>query len=83
MEVSPPSAGGGVRRMEEQSRKDLFDAKALYVSYQVDKTMGHSVCIALQRKNSGESSAVFTSCSGWVGLDCFPFPSMCADSQNV
>lgn len=38
---------------------------------------------AVERKNSGESSGVFTSCSGWVGLDCFPFPSMCADSQNV
>lgn len=38
-----PDGGGVRRRMEEQNRKGSFDAKALYVSYQVDKTMGHSV----------------------------------------
>lgn len=47
MEVSPPSEGGRVRRMEEWNKEGSFDAKALYVCYQVDKTMGHSVCVAL------------------------------------
>lgn len=71
--------------MEELNRKRSFDAKALFVSYQVDKTNGsYFVCVkTFQLENGGKSSSVFTSCSEWVGLDCFPFPSMCADSQNV
>lgn len=42
-------AGGGLE--EWRNRKGSFDAKALYVSDQVDKTMGQSVFVApLARK---------------------------------
>lgn len=37
--------------MVELNRKESFDAKALYVSYQVDKTMGHSVCSPTARES--------------------------------
>lgn len=70
--------------MEELNRKGSFDAKALYVSYQVDKTMGHGVCVSIQRENSGESIGMFTSCSGWVGpsLPCAPIHRMCSMNSH-
>lgn len=81
MEVSPPQRGGGVRRMEEQNRLGSSDAKALYVSYQVDKTMGHGVYSPTASKWWWRVVACSQAVEGWVGLDCFP--SMCTDSQNM
>lgn len=75
--------------MEELNRKRSFDAKALFVSYQVDKTNGsYFVCVkTFQLENGGESSSVFTSCSGWAwtvspSLPCALIHRMCSMNSH-
>lgn len=75
-----------------RSRKGSFDAKALYVSYQVDKTMGHSVRMRVCCSYGERIVARVVACSqavvgGWAwtaspSLPCAPIHRMCSMNSH-
>ena len=73
--------------MEQQKIIGSFDAKALYVSYQVDKTMGHGVQPCSERIVARVVACSQAVVGGWAwtvspSLPCAPIHRMCSMNSH-